>query len=43
VTRSEVAGAHVYQLGDRLTAQAQELARRGRPVDGTIDDLLGKA
>jgi hypothetical protein len=42
VTRSEVAGAHVYQLGDRLTAQAQELARRGRPVDGTIDDLLGR-
>jgi hypothetical protein len=41
VTRAEVAAAQIYELGDRLTAQAQELARRGRPVDGTVADLLG--
>jgi hypothetical protein len=41
VKRAGVAGAHIYELGERLTAQAQELARRGRPVDGGVDDLLG--
>jgi hypothetical protein len=41
VKRAGVAGSHIYELGERLTAQAQELARRGRPVDGEIDDLLG--
>ena len=40
--RAGVAAAHIYELGERLTAQAQELARRGRPVDGEIDDLLGR-
>lgn len=41
VTRTGVSSAHIFELGDRLTAQAQELARRGRPVDGTVADLLG--
>ncbi len=28
------------EVGRRLRTQADELAKRGRPVDGTIDDLL---
>jgi hypothetical protein len=40
VKRAGVASSHSYELGDRLTAQAQELARRGYPVDGDIDDLV---
>jgi hypothetical protein len=40
VKRTGVATSHIYELGDRLLEQAEELARRGRPVDGTIDDLL---
>lgn len=39
--RAGVASAHVYDLGQRLTRYAQELARRGRPVDGRIEDLVG--
>jgi hypothetical protein len=42
VKRAGVASAHIYELSERLTAQAKELARRGRPVDGEIDDLIGK-
>ncbi len=39
VKRAGVASSHIYELGDRLAGQAQELARRGYPVDGDIDDL----
>lgn len=41
VTRAGVSSAHIFELGDRLAAQAEELARRGRPVDGSVEDLLG--
>jgi hypothetical protein len=41
VTRTGVSGAHILELGQRLEDQAQELANRGRPVDGAVDDLLG--
>ncbi len=41
VRRAGVASAHLYELGERLTAQARDLARRGRPVDGQLEDLLG--
>jgi hypothetical protein len=41
VKKAGVASAHIYELGERLAAQAEELARRGRPVDGEVDDLLG--
>jgi hypothetical protein len=41
VIRTGVASAHIYELGERLAAQAEQLADRGRPVDGEIDDLLG--
>jgi len=40
VRRAGVASAHIHELGERLTAQSRELARRGRPVDGDIADLL---
>jgi hypothetical protein len=40
VRRAGLASAQIHQLGERLTAQASELARRGRPVDGDLDDLL---
>jgi hypothetical protein len=40
VRRTGIAGMGVSDLGDRLTAQAETLARRGRPVDGTITDLF---
>ncbi len=42
VKKVGVASSHVYELRERLTLQAQELSRRGRPVDGDIDDLLGR-
>ena len=42
VRRAGVASAHLYELGERLTAQARDLGRRGRPVDGDIEDLLGQ-
>ena len=41
VKRAGVATSHIYELGERLTVQAKELARRGRPVDGAIEDLTG--
>lgn len=41
VKKAGVASAHIYELGERLTEQAEELARRGRPVDGEVEDLLG--
>jgi hypothetical protein len=40
VRRAGVATAHIYELGERLEAQAIELAKRGRPVDTDIEDLL---
>ncbi|OLE26022.1 MAG: hypothetical protein AUG44_14290 [Actinobacteria bacterium 13_1_20CM_3_71_11] len=40
VRRTGLAGAPMAELGARLTAQAAELARRGRPVDGGIADLF---
>jgi len=41
VRRTGVSGADMVELGNRLVVQAQELARRGRPVDGDVEDLLG--
>jgi hypothetical protein len=38
--RTKLASAHIYELGERLAAQAMELARRGRPVDTDLDDLV---
>jgi hypothetical protein len=40
VKRTGVATSHIYELGERLEAQATELAKRGRPVDGDVDDLF---
>lgn len=42
VRRMGVASSHIYDLAERLAAQAQDLARRGRPVDGEVADLLGR-
>jgi hypothetical protein len=41
VRRTGLAGAPMAELAERLAAQAAELAKRGRPVDGTVDDLFG--
>lgn len=41
VKKAGVASAQIQELGERLTGQAEELARRGRPVDGEVKDLLG--
>jgi hypothetical protein len=35
-----VASADIADLDARLTAQAEELAARDRPVDGDIPDLF---
>ncbi|HEX6871370.1 MAG TPA: nucleotidyltransferase domain-containing protein [Micromonosporaceae bacterium] len=40
VKRTGVASAHIYELGERLAEQARDLALRGRPVDGDVEDLL---
>lgn len=40
VQRTGLAGADMTEVGAVLTRQAEELAARGRPVDGTVDDLL---
>ena len=40
VRRTGLAGAPMADLTARLAAQAAELARRGRPVDGEIADLF---
>jgi len=40
VRRTGLAGAPMPELADRLAAQAAELAKRGRPVDGEIADLF---
>jgi hypothetical protein len=38
--RTGTAGTDLLELAERLGVQAQELARRGRPVDGTVADLF---
>ncbi len=38
--RTGIAGLGLAELRERLAAQAEELARRGRPVDGEIPDLF---
>ncbi|SCE64049.1 hypothetical protein [Micromonospora mirobrigensis] len=40
VRRTGLAGADMTEVGAVLGRQAQELAARGRPVDGTVDELL---
>jgi hypothetical protein len=40
VRRTGIAGLGLADLRERLAAQAEELARRGRPVDGEIADLF---
>ena len=40
VRRTGLAGVPMGELAERLTGQAAELARRGRPVDGQIADLF---
>ncbi|WP_236648421.1 MULTISPECIES: nucleotidyltransferase domain-containing protein [Micromonospora] len=40
VRRTGLAGADMTEIGAVLARQAEELAARGRPVDGTVDDLL---
>jgi hypothetical protein len=41
VRRAGLAGADRATVRERLADQAVELDRRGRPVDGSVDDLLG--
>jgi hypothetical protein len=41
VRRTGVAGADMAELGRILTDQADELARRGRPVDAQVSELFG--
>jgi hypothetical protein len=40
IRRTGLGDADLTEVGRRLRAQAEELARRGRPVDGTVADLL---
>ncbi|WP_200209290.1 MULTISPECIES: nucleotidyltransferase domain-containing protein [Micromonospora] len=40
VRRTGLASADMTEVGAVLARQAEELAARGRPVDGTVDDLL---
>jgi hypothetical protein len=40
VRRTGIAGLGVTELAARLRVLAQDLAGRGRPVDGEVDDLL---
>jgi hypothetical protein len=42
VTRTGVAGADLIALGAVLREQAEVLAERGRPVDGTVSDLFDR-
>ncbi len=41
VRRASLGDAGITAVADRLASQADELACRGRPVDGSVDDLLG--
>lgn len=38
--RTALVGADLQSVSARLDAHAEELAKRGRPVDGTVSDLL---
>lgn len=40
VRRAGLGDAGITAVGQRLVSQAEDLADRGRPVDGTINDLL---
>ncbi len=40
VRRTGLAGADMTEVGEVLARQSAELTARGRPVDGTVDDLL---
>jgi hypothetical protein len=40
VKRVGVAAADITELSTRLSQQAEELAKRGKPVDGDVSDLL---
>lgn len=40
VRRTGLAGADMTEVGVVLARQAEELAARGRPVDGTVEELL---
>jgi hypothetical protein len=40
VSRTGLAGVDILELGEFLGGQAEELARRERPVDGTVSDLF---
>jgi len=40
VRRVGLGDADITAVGDRLAVQAEDLASRNRPVDGTVDDLL---
>ncbi len=42
VKRTGLAGADLTVLGEVLRDQAEELADRGRPVDGTVSDLFDR-
>jgi hypothetical protein len=43
VRRTGLGDADLTELGRRLHTQADDLAKRGRPVDGTIGELLGSS
>lgn len=38
--RTDLSGADVGELRSRMARQAEELAKRGRPVDGDVSDLF---
>jgi hypothetical protein len=40
VSRTGLGEAGMTEVGNRLRGQAEELTKRGRPVDGTVEDLL---
>jgi hypothetical protein len=40
VRRTGLAGADITELGATLTAQAEDLTARGRPVDGRLAALF---
>lgn len=42
VSRTGLADAGLRELGDVLTDQADDLANRGKPVDGTVSDLFDR-
>jgi hypothetical protein len=38
--QTELAGADMVEVRDRLRRQGEELAKRGRPIDGEVSDLF---